>query len=256
MTNLHNVFKEFKSHEDIENEHIMKQLKTKLKAMEIYNSAVCNCHKDDEFTPLMKLVETGYLFINKSKTTSERINYGITLRKALNKFTNIFIPHMKEEEEIFQPLLLKYFSLGELTEMKNIVIKLHIQQRKRFSSTKFANNKNNLIKSVIPSIEKPLHLSISSNNQETKSIVDLPNEIMLNIFANLSLSDKFKCSQVSRKWNCLIYDKTNWKALNFNDWRSRKILFFLYLIYKLKIIFDKKLLFQIILAIKKIKILV
>jgi F-box/leucine-rich repeat protein 5 len=220
---LHNVFKEFKSHEDIENEHIMKQLKLKLKAMEIYNSAVCNCHKDDEFTPLMKLVETGYLFINKSKTTSERINYGITLRKALNKFTNIFIPHMKEEEEIFQPLLLKYFSLGELSEMKNIVIKLHIQQRKRFVGTKLENNKNVLIKTTISAIEKPLHLSIAANNQQVNSINDFPNEIMLKIFANLSFRDKFKCSQVSRKWNCLIYDKLNWKELNFDDWKPGKV---------------------------------
>ena len=220
---MHNVFKEFKSHEDIENEHIMKQLKLKLKAMEIYNSAVCNCHKDDEFTPLMKLVETGYLFINKSKTTSERINYGITLRKALNKFTNIFIPHMKEEEEIFQPLLLKYFSLGELSEMKNIVIKLHIQQRKRFVGTKLENNKNVLIKTTISAIEKPLHLSIATNNQQVNSINDFPNEIMLKIFANLSFRDKFKCSQVSRKWNCLIYDKLNWKELNFNDWKPGKV---------------------------------
>ncbi len=220
---MHNVFKEFKSHEDIENEHIMKQLKLKLKAMEIYNSAVCNCHKDDEFTPLMKLVETGYLFINKSKTTSERINYGITLRKALNKFTNIFIPHMKEEEEIFQPLLLKYFSLGELSEMKNIVIKLHIQQRKRFVGTKLENNKNVLIKTTISAIEKPLHLSIAANNQQVNSINDFPNEIMLKIFANLSFRDKFKCSQVSRKWNCLIYDKLNWKELNFDDWKPGKV---------------------------------
>ncbi len=207
----------------------MKQLKSKLKAMEIYNSAVCNCHKDDEFTPLMKLVETGYLFINKSKTTSERLNYGITLRKALNKFTKIFIPHMKEEEEIFQPLLLKYFSLGELSEMKNIVIKLHIQQRKGFTSTKLANNKNILARSTFSTIEKPLHLSITTSKKQCVSLIDLPNEIMLKIFANLSLCDKFKCSQVSRKWNCLIYDKTNWKVLNFSDWRS-SIYYFLYII--------------------------
>lgn len=77
--------------------------------MAIYNSAVCNCHKDDEFTPLLNLVELGYLYINKTKSTSERISFGVKLRKALNQFTQRFVPHMREEEEvyIFQQFLLE-----------------------------------------------------------------------------------------------------------------------------------------------------
>jgi F-box/leucine-rich repeat protein 5 len=68
--------------------------------MAIYNSAVCNCHKDDEFTPLFDLVNRGYLFVNKTKSISERISFGVKLRKALNEFTKRFVPHMKEEEEV------------------------------------------------------------------------------------------------------------------------------------------------------------
>lgn len=68
--------------------------------MSIHNSAVCNCHKDDEFTPLFDLLESGYLFINKSKSIRDKINFGIRLRKALNEFTRRFVPHMKEEEEV------------------------------------------------------------------------------------------------------------------------------------------------------------
>lgn len=70
------------------------------KSMAIYNSAVCNCHKDDEFTPLFDLVNSGYLFINKTNSVSERLNFGIRLRKALSSFTKRFVPHMKEEEEV------------------------------------------------------------------------------------------------------------------------------------------------------------
>lgn len=40
--------------------------------------------------------------MNKTKTTSERINFGIKFRKALNQFTKRFLPHMKEEEEVFK----------------------------------------------------------------------------------------------------------------------------------------------------------
>jgi hypothetical protein len=146
----------------------MKKLKSKLKAMAIYNSAVCNCHKDDEFTPLLNLVETGYMFTNRTKTTSERISYGIKLRQALNKFNKIFVPHMKEEEEIFQPLLQKYFSRVELADMKNIVIKLHMQRRKLFSNRENLTITINdmIVGSIV--VKKPL--KISSNFREKKSL--------------------------------------------------------------------------------------
>ena len=101
LTNLQGVFKEFRKHEEIENEFIMKKLKSKLKALAIHNSAVCNCHTEDEFTPLLDLVDKGYLHVNKTKTNSEKINFGIKLRKALNQFTKRFVPHMKEEEEVY-----------------------------------------------------------------------------------------------------------------------------------------------------------
>lgn len=45
LSTLHNIFTEFKSHEQIENRLIMKKLKNKLKKLSIKNSAVCNCHK-------------------------------------------------------------------------------------------------------------------------------------------------------------------------------------------------------------------
>jgi hypothetical protein len=37
LSNLQSVFKEFKSHENIENEHIMEKLKSKLKVTELKN---------------------------------------------------------------------------------------------------------------------------------------------------------------------------------------------------------------------------
>lgn len=202
LTNLQGVFKEFKSHEEIENEFIMKKLKSKLKALAIHNSAVCNCHNDDEFTPLLNLVDMGYLHINKTKTTSEKISFGIKLRKALNHFTKRFVPHMKEEEEVFQPLLMEYFTEEELVEMKIIVIKSHMQQRKSPSGAKL--NDTDLNQSTVA------HLN------------DLPDELLLNIFSYLSKSDVLKAAQVNRKWNGLVYDKTNWRNLDFDEWIQKK----------------------------------
>ena len=44
----------------------------------------------------------GYLHVDKTKTTSERLNFGVKFRKALNEFTKKFLPHMKEEEEVIE----------------------------------------------------------------------------------------------------------------------------------------------------------
>ena len=121
LNTLYGVFKEFKSHEEIENECIMMRLKKKLrviikrlnnfnfydfnviiiiKEQKIHNSAVCNCHSDDQFGPLIDLVNSGFIFVNKQKTASDKLDYGMRLRKALREFIKDFVPHMKEEEEV------------------------------------------------------------------------------------------------------------------------------------------------------------
>ncbi len=197
LTNIEGVLKEFKSHEEIENEFIMKKLKSKLKTLAIDNSAVCNCHTKDEFTPLFNLVDIGYTHINKTKTPSEKISFGVKLRKALNQFTERFLPHMKEEEEIFQPLLMQYFTEDELVEMKIVVIKSHLQQRK------YSSKLSDIKKSQIVGIN---------------SFDNLPYELCLNIFSYLSKPEMLKAAQVCSKWNELMYDKSNWKFLDLNDW--------------------------------------
>ena len=171
--------------------------------MAVYNSAVCNCHSNDEFTPLLELVERGYLFINKAIATHERIIFGVKLRRALNQFTKKFVPHMKEEEEIFQPLLLKYFTQDELTEMKNVVIKLHLQR-----------NKNGPAAECIQPLLEPLSVNLDS------LVFDkLPSEIMLKIFSHLDYKDRIRSAQTCKRWNALIYDRSNWKELSFADWK-------------------------------------
>ena len=44
LESLLKTFMEFKSHEQIENQFILKKLKHKLRQLSIQNSAVCNCH--------------------------------------------------------------------------------------------------------------------------------------------------------------------------------------------------------------------
>ena len=44
LESLLKTFMEFKAHEQIENQFIMKKLKNKLRQLSIKNNAVCNCH--------------------------------------------------------------------------------------------------------------------------------------------------------------------------------------------------------------------
>ena len=98
LERLCHTFHAFKAHEQIENHFIMKRLKEKLSALDITDAAVCNCHNDNRLTEMLCMVLDGYRYVQTSQ--KERVKYGIKLRKALEDFTQDFIPHMKEEEEV------------------------------------------------------------------------------------------------------------------------------------------------------------
>lgn len=175
--------------------------------------------------------------MNKTKTTSERISFGVKLRKELSQFTQNFLPHMQQEEEEFQPLLMKYFSEEELVEMKNIVIKSHIQKRKESSSTLFNNNNNNSAKSSVetPHLDRQfthIHSPMVATSKITDttpstnlSVLDLPNELLIKIFSNLSLRERLKVACVSKSCNQLIYDKAHWRSLDFTEWKQSMLEF-------------------------------
>jgi len=92
------TFNEFVAHEQIENQFIMKKLKTKLRSLSIQNTAVCNCHKDNSLNDMLSLLQAGYKCRRKSE--ADRRNYGLQLRQKLAEFTETFLPHMAEEEEV------------------------------------------------------------------------------------------------------------------------------------------------------------
>ncbi|KAK0062529.1 F-box/LRR-repeat protein 5 [Biomphalaria pfeifferi] len=200
LRNLQNVFSEFKAHEHIENSLIMKRLKIKLRAASVTNAAVCNCHNDNRLSEMLHLVLDGYKLTQKTKT--ERQNYGDRLKKALEDFTKKFIPHMEEEEMVFQPMLMQYFSYDELKELKAKVIEQHDMsksqeesiQEKYVDDSKESDGEQNRV-------EKEDHFS------------KLPNEICQQIFALLSPKDLVKISQVSKRWQHLSKDPALWCRL-------------------------------------------
>ncbi|KAK4299223.1 hypothetical protein Pmani_028485 [Petrolisthes manimaculis] len=117
------TLREFKSHESIENIFIMDQLKNRLKQRQITNTAVCDCHGDNRLADVVQVLKTG-IGVRQS-SIGERLRFGLRLQRAFDDFVSNFIPHMEEEEQVFQPLLVEHFEYEELKILKEVVLKEH-----------------------------------------------------------------------------------------------------------------------------------
>ncbi|XP_005100377.1 F-box/LRR-repeat protein 5 [Aplysia californica] len=207
LQNLHNVFLEFKAHERIENMLIMRKLRYKLRAASVTSAAVCNCHSDNRLTDMLELVSDGYKWTDK--TDYERQVFGVKLREALEDFTENFIPHMEEEEEVFQPMLMEYFSYEELKDLKAKVIYEHGVSKLKESAEHYDSEKFVEDESEESSEESP----------EPICHADLvPNEICLKIFSYLDPKDLVRAGQVSHRWNQLTRDPSLWMELHPVHW--------------------------------------
>ena len=58
--------------------------------------------QDNQLIDMLTLFEDGYKCTKKSD--ADRSNYGLKLRHALEEFTQTFLPHMAEEEQVCKSL--------------------------------------------------------------------------------------------------------------------------------------------------------
>ena len=107
---------------------------------------------------------------------------------------------------------MEYFTQQELAELKTLVIKLHMQQRKNNTNSQEMHRKEHTDDNTI--------LLDKSQDLIQPSLHQLPDEILLKIFSNMSFGEKFKAAKVCKRWNSLIYDKSNWIKLSFSDWKT------------------------------------
>ncbi len=111
---------------------------------------------------------------------------------------------------------MEYFTKQELVEMKTIVIKSHMQHRKKLNNNAprdddiNKNNNNNDLKIDLDETKKREKIGINS----------LPNEVLLKIFSYLKFNDLMKSAKVSKKWNFLTYDSHQWRKLSFREWKQ------------------------------------
>ncbi|GAB6031027.1 hypothetical protein CHUAL_007845 [Chamberlinius hualienensis] len=206
LRSLYSTFREFKSHETIENVLIMRKLKTRLQTIPFNEpnetATVCNCHSDNRLAEMLQLVSDGYALSNDR---AERIDYGKRLVAALHEFTSNFIPHMEEEEEIFQPMLVKYFEYEELRNLKKKVIEQHEKLVKDLADD------NQLEKFRL---EEEEHDAIDCDtDDENYSLEIFPAEIVLKIFSYLSPPDLGRCARVCSRWRSISRQPVLWRKI-------------------------------------------
>uniref|UniRef100_A0A8C8HN50 F-box/LRR-repeat protein 5 n=1 Tax=Oncorhynchus tshawytscha TaxID=74940 RepID=A0A8C8HN50_ONCTS len=201
------TFKEFKMHEQIENEYIIGLLQQR-------SCTVYNVHSDNKLSEMLSLFEKG---LKSVKSEYEQLNYARQLKERLEAFTQDFLPHMKEEEEVFQPMLMQYFTYEELKDLKKQVMAQHCSQQrwdcaaevlKGFSLWSQAEELHKAFKYADHEKTDELEKELCSTH-----ISQLPTEILLHLFRYLGPEDLCHCGQVSSAWSDLAKTGSLWRHL-------------------------------------------
>ncbi|KAK1897316.1 F-box/LRR-repeat protein 5 [Dissostichus eleginoides] len=200
------TFKEFKMHEQIENEFIIGLLQERC-------CTVYNVHSDNKLSEMLSLFEKG---LHNVKSEYEQLNYGRQLKEKLEAFTQDFLPHMKEEEEVFQPMLMQYFSYEELKDLKKQVIAQHCSRHRaadRLKGFSLWSQAEELQKAFKYADHEKTHYELEKTRNPSTHISQLPAEILLRLFHFLSPAELLRCSQVCRSWSELAQTGSLWRHL-------------------------------------------
>jgi len=210
---------ELKTHEIIENTVIMNKLKERLHSRKVYNQFVCNCHEDSDLIKIIDLVE----FVYTSSDPEDRTFYWQKLQEAIYDFLDDFLPHMEEEENIFQPLLNQYFDYDELKQLKETVLVQHKEWKKKVEAEKSlkyfkkSHDENRGDPSVKDNYCQEVQKATAFGNVTDK----LPDEILHEIFSYiLDPRDFSQASQVCKRWNLISKSPQFWRNLPLSQWEK------------------------------------
>ncbi|XP_037554277.1 F-box/LRR-repeat protein 5 [Nematolebias whitei] len=203
------TFKEFKMHEQIENEYIMGLLQQRC-------CTAYNVHSDNKLSEMLTLFEKG---LQSVKSEYEQLNYAQQLKERLEAFTQDFLPHMKEEEEVFQPMLMEYFTYEELKDIKKQVIAQHCSQQhlncaaEVLKGFRLWTQAEELQKAFKYADHEKTDYDLEKSRNSSVHISQLPTEILLRLFGYLDPVDLCRCSQVCSSWTELAKSDSLWRHL-------------------------------------------
>ncbi|CAL8310364.1 unnamed protein product [Lota lota] len=208
LRSLCDTFNEFKMHEQIENECIIGLLQQR-------SRTVYNVHADNQLSDMLSLFEKG---LRSVKSEHEQLNYARQLKERLEAFTQDFLPHMKEEEEVFQPMLMQYFSYEELKDIKKQVIEEHRRQQQWECAAEVLKGLS--LWSQAEELQKALKYADHEKTDEADQrgwdpthISQLPTETLLRLLGYLGPADLCRCSQVCSSWAQLTRTGSLWRHL-------------------------------------------
>ncbi|XP_067880465.1 F-box/LRR-repeat protein 5 isoform X2 [Heterodontus francisci] len=197
----------------------MDELQQRLQALSVCNSSVSNIHSDNKLSDMLSLFEKG---LKNFKNEYEQLNYSRQLKERLDDFTKDFIPHMKEEEEVFQPLLMEYFTYEELKDIKMKVIARHcthshvdsVQGLKELHVWSQAEELKKLSKKTTSkwTCKEP---EPEANNTH---VSQLPPEVLLKILGYLNPRELCRSCQVNTRWSRLARTAALWRHLRPISW--------------------------------------
>ncbi|MFT7809422.1 F-box/LRR-repeat protein 5-like [Arapaima gigas] len=198
------TFQEFKMHEQIENDCIIGLLQQR-------SHTVYNVHSDNKLSEMLSLFEKG---LRSVKNEYEQLNYAQQLKERLDAFTQDFLPHMKEEEEVFQPMLMQYFSYEELKAIKQQVMAQHRDQRgaDHLKALNLWNQAQELQRAFKYSVHEKWDEEPEKSPEETH-ISQLPPEVLVKMFHYLSPEDLGHCARVCSSWSHLTKTGSLWRHL-------------------------------------------
>ncbi|KAI1888735.1 hypothetical protein AGOR_G00171790 [Albula goreensis] len=211
------TFTEFKMHEQIENEYIICLLQQR-------SNTVYNVHSDNKLSEMLSLFQRG---LRNIKNECEQLNYAQQLKERLEDFTQDFLPHMKEEEEVFQPMLMEYFTYEELKDIKKTVMAQHCRRPGGDGVGDCRCQRGDSGAEVLKDLsfwsQEGLHRAYKysvhekADNEFEKSpeppVSQLPPEVLLKVFQYLSPEDLCHCGQVCTSWAQLAKTGSLWRHL-------------------------------------------
>ncbi|XP_065179023.1 F-box/LRR-repeat protein 5-like [Sycon ciliatum] len=261
---LQYIFSEFKKHEEIEDTYIVDELKSRMTqgaqqrslvgaatAPEASSLALAthtpeqheqdapislekDLHGDDRLTSVIHVISnvqdvTGRATCNRVV----RLRQGQRLCEVLDEFTVDFVPHMAEEEQVFQPLLMRHFTALELIHLRDKVIQLHASNVRATSSVVSgplsvqawwsrglpAPTEAHPQDPQQPPRQPAAAADAAAVYKSSVTLDSLPCEILLYIFKLIDDAPTLlRASSVCRYWHTLAFDGSLWRSLYLRRW--------------------------------------
>ncbi|EDO28876.1 predicted protein, partial [Nematostella vectensis] len=212
LSSFYDIFQELKHHEEVENSCIMRTLQRRLTDDQI-RAIVKDVHKHSHVQEILALIRKGFKKTNKSKTLLTMINYETKLKRAIDEFERDIIPHMKHEEEVFQPLLMEYFTFAELKSIREEVVEPPKHFDNKSTCNKQLSDSESTTDNDSDNVVAQSNGKLKAKSTQVTLIHNLPPEILNKIFSYLNPKDLCRTSQVCKSWSVFAKDGQLWKHL-------------------------------------------